>query len=52
MALFAIQIKSLDGHGLRFQAGPKLVINEAFIDLSETSFTKKVVLGEALRDLL
>lgn len=52
MALSTIQIQELDGHGLRFQTGPQLVVNEALVDRPEPALTKKITRGEILRNHL
>lgn len=50
MALQAFQVQELNSNSLSMQTRPKLVINEPFMNRSETAFSKKVTRREVLRD--
>lgn len=52
MALGSIQIEEFNGNGLREQARPEIVIEEAFVDGAEATLSKEVRGRKGLRDEL
>lgn len=42
------QVQVFDRHRLGFQTGPKLIVDEAFMDRAEPTFSEKVTRREVL----